>query len=589
MFKFKNIKLYVIYLVLLCLFACCYVIVNNEVSFLYVNPYTETSGFSKISRTVKSLDKAFDFVKQNSAKEGYDIKYIFKNAYGSGFLKNNPIPNDLDFAIGVYLGEYTYDGENADEIADSVVNKMDSFQYLFNSYVNSLRDGSLYVDKNVFQVLAGNAALHKKNADSIALSIPLILKGKDYVRYTQKPMDGKADSKKVELPYFLKSNEILIEDYSPISLYSDSVSYNDEMPQYLRTISVIPEFFVKIKTDDKEVIAEIIPEAFLGERLQLSRRFFASTVFVDFVSGKYVKNLSYMKNDDDYFFYRLFSYKRHLQEISNLRLIKDRPVKMLKRVMQTADIISPAIAPETYQQISDLVYKNLSDKDIQLLNEYSNICTNLFLIQESPTLFLRLMGERKIKVMYDYMTKCLDELEMRGNVNPEVITKLKEFQSLELQKMFLLKTGAEVVAFRSIIFSPELGDVQSLINKAIYDKISGKDELNKIVNIFNKVYTDAGFHKVTLYWLDENTMGIQNIPFTRSIDDLKKFAKENKLADVNYKLLKPNEDPVVPVKYSVWVRYNPSETEQANYLKLRKALLDDKKNFNMKYKFTFTY
>ena len=150
MFKFKNIKLYVIYLVLLCLFACCYVIVNNEVSFLYVNPYTETSGFSKISRTVKSLDKAFDFVKQNSAKEGYDIKYIFKNAYGSGFLKNNPIPNDLDFTIGVYLGEYTYDGENADEIADSVVNKMDSFQYLFNSYVNSLRDGSLYVDKNVF-------------------------------------------------------------------------------------------------------------------------------------------------------------------------------------------------------------------------------------------------------------------------------------------------------------------------------------------------------------------------------------------------------------------------------------------------------
>ena len=77
MFKFKNIKLYVIYLVLLCLFACCYVIVNNEVSFLYVNPYTETSGFSKISRTVKSLDKAFDFVKQNCSFNEGQVKRAF--------------------------------------------------------------------------------------------------------------------------------------------------------------------------------------------------------------------------------------------------------------------------------------------------------------------------------------------------------------------------------------------------------------------------------------------------------------------------------------------------------------------------------
>ncbi len=583
----KSIKFYIVLLVLLCLSAIFYYIQNKEVTFLYLNPYTETGGFQQIAPTIKSLDKAFAFARLNSAKEGCKYKYIFKNAYGSGFLKNNPIPNDLDFAVGIYLGEYTYDGNNAEEIANSVVDKMDSFQFLFNSYINTLSDRSLYTDKNMFQVLENSASVHRKNRDVIASSIPTVLTGKDYVRYTQKTMDGTPDSEKVELPYILKSNEILIEDYSPINLFSDVIAYNAEMPHYIRTISVIPEFFVKIKTKDNEVMVEIVPEAFLGERLQLARRFFASTVFVDLASSRYLNDLFYIKNDEDYLYYRMFSYRRHLQEISNLKQIKERPVKMLKRIMQTADIISPVLDEETYGEISEVVYKNLADKDIQLLNEYSNICVNIFLIQESPQLFLRLTENRKIKVMYDTMSKCLDELEMRGNVDERVINVLRDFQVSQLQKMFLLKNPSEVTAFRNLLLAPELDNVQKIVNKTVYDTMHDADKLDSFVELFNKIYTDAGYHRVTLYWLDRNTMGISNDEFTRNIKDLKQFAKDNKLADVEYKLLKPGEVPQVVARYTVWTRYNPTEAEEANYQALRKALLDDKKNFNLKRKFIF--
>ena len=581
----KNIKLYIILFVLISISAFYYFISNKEVTFLYLNPYTETKGFRDIAVTIKTLDKALDFTQNISERDGYPFKYIFKNAYGSGFLKNNPIPNDLDFAVGVYLGEYVYDGSNADEIANSIVDKMDSFQYLFNSYINTLNDGSLYIDKTIFQILNDTASVHRRNVQVVSSSIPTVLAGRDYIRYTQKTMDGTPDGEKVELPYILKSNEILIEEYPPINLFSDSILYNSNMPRYMRTISIIPEFFVKIKSNDKNVTVEVVPEAFLGERLQLSRRFFASTVFVGINSAGYLNNLSYIKEDEDYLYYRMFSYRRHLQEISNLKLIKDRPVKMLKRIMQTADIISPVIDKQDYREIADIVNQNLSDRDIQLLNEYSNICVNIYLIQESPQLFLRLLEEQKIRVMYDNMTKCLDELEMRAEISEGIIDNLRKFQVAQLQKMFLLQNSSEVIAFRDLLLAKNLDNIQRIINKTIFEKLHDKDKLNSYIDLFNKIYTDAGYHKVTLYWLDRNTMGVLNDSFTKNIKDFKQFAAENNLADTEYKLLKPGENPKTAVKYTVWARYNSSDEEDINYQKLRKALLDDKKNFKLKRKF----
>lgn len=581
----KNIKLYIILFVLISISAFYYFISNKEVTFLYLNPYTETKGFRDIAVTIKTLDKALDFTQNISERDGYPFKYIFKNAYGSGFLKNNPIPNDLDFAVGVYLGEYVYDGSNADEIANSIVDKMDSFQYLFNSYINTLNDGSLYIDKTIFQILNDTASVHRRNVQVVSSSIPTVLAGRDYIRYTQKTMDGTPDGEKVELPYILKSNEILIEEYPPINLFSDSILYNSNMPRYMRTISIIPEFFVKIKSNDKNVTVEVVPEAFLGERLQLSRRFFASTVFVGINSAGYLNNLSYIKEDEDYLYYRMFSYRRHLQEISNLKLIKDRPVKMLKRIMQTADIISPVIDKQDYREIADIVNQNLSDRDIQLLNEYSNICVNIYLIQESPQLFLRLLEEQKIRVMYDTMTKCLDELEMRAEISEGMIDNLRKFQVAQLQKMFLLQNSSEVIAFRDLLLAKNLDNIQRIINKTIFEKLHDKDKLNSYIDLFNKIYTDAGYHKVTLYWLDRNTMGVLNDSFTKNIKDFKQFAAENNLADTEYKLLKPGENPKTAVKYTVWTRYNSSYEEDINYQKLRKALLDDKKNFKLKRKF----
>lgn len=105
--------------------------------------------------------------------------------------------------------------------------------------------------------------------------------------------------------------------------------------------------------------------------------------------------------------------------------------------------------------------------------------------------------------------------------------------------------------------------------------------------MFNKLYTDAGYHKVALYWLDKNTIGVLKDDFTKDIKDLKKFAETNGLADVDYKLVELSQVPKLTVKYGVWARYNPTKFEQENFERMNKLFLADKKNFKIKLRYVF--
>ncbi len=560
-----------------------FVIFKHVVKFNWVNPYTYTGSYSRIAETIRGIDKGLAFARKSSLKDGFEYEYIFENAYGSGFLNNNLIPNDLDYSVGLHLGEYVFDGANSGEIAKSVVDKMNSFQYFFNNYVNLSEDKKFYIDKSYFEILIESTRVRKQNVKAISDNLANALSGKEYINHTVKKVD---DGSEMDLPYIMRPYEILIENYSPIMLYSDVVSYNKEMPKYVRSISIIPEFFITVK--DKSGaghLIEIVPESFMGERMQLARRFFASSTFTGNKSEKFLKNLSYLNDDEKYLYYRMISYKRHLQEISNIQVMQDRPVKMLKRVMQTADIASPLLDKEIMSEISETILKNMQNRDIQLLNEYSNVCTNLLLILEHPNLYLRLLKDGKINTMYNVLLATTEELEQRGNIKEA--DKLRNFAEKTLNKLFLLEEPKEVIIFKRMVFEQQYKEINDMVNAEVYSLLEDKDKFNKYTVMFNKIYTDAGYHRVSLYWLDENTIGILKDDFTKNIKELKNFAKENGLADVNYKLVSIAEVPKMTVRYAVWARYNPTKLEQENFEKMNKAFLDDKKNFNVKTKFVF--
>ena len=579
----KKIFLGIIGLFVLLAFGLLLFIKKNTLLFVYLNPYTETKTLPYIAKTIKELDKAFEYAKYSSARSGLKFDYLYFNAYGSGFVKNNSIPNDLDFAVGINLGEYNYDEDSAENIAKNIVEKMNSFETAFYFALNMSANKHIYTSQTPFglmNLLSKQRAVSEKN---ISDSLDTALSPENYVKYTKKTLDDSLENLKVDVPYIMKSHEILMENRKPIIVYSDLVRYNPVMPLYMREISIIPEFFVTVIKNGKSEIVEIVPESFLGNRLQLSRRFFASTVFTHSLSANFLKNLSYINNDEEYIYYRMLSYKRHLQDINNIMVMESRPVKLFKRLMQTADMIYPIITPEFYNEIADFVQENLNNSDIKLLNEYTNICTNLLNITELPSLYFALLEDGKIDTMSKTLEYTVASMEKNGNIDANTISAMKKFQAETLNKMFDIKSINELKNYREK-FMESYSKINELTSRAVLAQVKEPQKIERYIRIFNRIYIDAGFHKVSLYWLDNNTLGIVEDDFTKQIKDFKQFAKENDLIDINYKLIKPENAPDMMVRYDVFARYNPTEQEEKCYKLYKTKLLTDRKNFSIKRK-----
>ncbi|MBR1460551.1 hypothetical protein IJ596_02810, partial [bacterium] len=408
---------------------------QNIMSFIYVNKKVNTNGLGYISNPIKYIKKGFRYAQKESKVDNLDFTYSFMNAYGSGFIDNNPIPNDLDFAVGINLGKYDYDGKNSLEIAKSLVDRINSFLYFFNIYINENETTSYYTENTPIEELNNNAVLYTKHVKSIVDNLDNALSGHEYMAYSQQTLKGDSDEPvQIDIPYIMNPYEILIKNSKPIIIFSDKVKYNNHMPQYLREISIVPEYNFEVTYKNRTYYIELIPEAFTGERLHLARRFFAPNVFVSPVSDKYIANLEILNNNDSYISHRLLSFRRHLQEILNITYVKDRPIKMFKRLKQISCIMYPMLTDEEYEFVANVVETHLGNKDIQLLNEFFNISGNVTsIIQKTPRLPYKMAKNKKFSIMHKQLNEIIYELDSRNNIKKETIAMLKDFVGNDLK------------------------------------------------------------------------------------------------------------------------------------------------------------
>lgn len=578
-------KLWIVVLIAVLLIV---VLMRVSVEFVYVNPLVNKSVFSHISKTVKLVNEGLDYALNACNMNDMHMKISFKNAYGSGFLKENSIPNDLDYSIGVHLGSYKYDGTNAEEIAADMIDKISLFQNQYYDYVEKFQKDKFYSNVSSLNSVMNMGKKRKQNIKAVSSSIDKVFEGKEYIIYTRKRVDN---DKYIDIPFILKPSEILIEDFDPITLYTDQISYSINDAVFLRELTIVADYSVDIEntvTKEKKTV-EIVAESFTGQRLQLSRRFFVPIVFFGEDSAKYLNELSYLKNDDEYLEYRLFNYKRHLQEIQNLNEFNDRPVKMLKRVLQCADIIYPVLDEDTRKNISSKISENLSNKDVQLLNTYHTALGNLIQITNLPNVYARAYDDGKIKTIIDVMDNSLIELKSRGNLDKRDIDKLMDFDNEIRKKLGGIRSESELYNYNTELVN-KTGDTAFPIIINLFNKtIKHKDDIKAYAEYFVNIFERAGFHKVDIYWIDKDTMGIIKDDFTKNINpnELRKMALENKLADVNYKLTDKKDINLFTARYSVYVRYNPTNEEEKNWQVMKSKLLKDKKNFNIKRRIVF--
>lgn len=574
-----------LFLIFLFLILLIYFFSKHLMFFEYFNPYTNTEPLKYIAPAIKELDKGFEYAKKSTNLNGNKIKYLYFNAYGSGFIENNNIPNDLDYAVGVDLGKYNYDGKNIKEIAEKIADKICAFRSAFNFYYNSGSNNHTTIDTTFFaeQKNINRNGIIKNISDALDKA----LLDEDYVYFTHKTAETEGQKvKQIEVPYIMKSHEILLENMSPIKLYSDLVLYNNSMPRYAREISIVPEYYITINKDGRNHTIELVPESFLGEKLQMKRRLFASCVFVHLKSMPFITNMDYIKNYNNYLYLRNLSFKRHLQEINNIIAIKERLFKLPKRLRQTADLISPVLTNDEYSRIKKYTTAKLSDNNIILLNEYSNILSNIYDLSYHPEAFLTLINNGQMSIMFEQMNIIAEKMK-NSNIDKKDVVFLKHFSSDLTKRVSKIKDKKDVLVFQTYL-NNEITDIKNLINNRIMANILKTEEISKFVDQFNKIYTEAGYHKITLYWLNQNTIGIKEDDFTKAIKDLNKFAKENDLiGGVKYKLIKEKDAPEMVLRYDIFARDKSSEKENKKLAEINNKMLKDKKNFNLKYKFVF--
>ena len=557
------------------------------VQIVWVNPNVNTKVFPYISKTLKDIDKALNYTVSIMKSNKLDVKILYKNAYGSGFLKHNPIPNDLDYSIGIYLGEYDFDGQNSLEIAREIDRKMSLFQAEFYNYINTIDPEKFYSDYSVMSSLTESSYKSDANIKAITSSIPNLFNHKNYIIYTDKILlDKNKKAVHMTVPFILKENEIPIEDFSPVTVYTELVKYNKNTRGMMREITIVTDFYADIKKGDELVKAEIVAESFTGQRLQLTRRFFVPVIFTSHRSTRYLKHLNLLTNNDDYIEYRLFNFKRHLQEFSNLNELEMRPVKLFKRVLQCEDLILPLLAPETVEEINNTIEANLNNPKIQLVNDWQTAFENLTKITAMPRLYLKAQYKNKITRHLDSMKQITLEMKNSGLFNKDDIALIENFTDDIAERQKLINSESKLDEYHKYILKnsdPVIDAAIRITTEATRDK----EKIIGYIDTFGKILEAAGFHKIDMCWLDKNLIGIVKDDFTSTIEekDLKLMAKENGLADVEYKFINKSSLSGPKVRYALWVRYNPTDKENQIYENMKSELLKDKTNFNIKRRF----
>lgn len=568
-------------------------IIQHVTEYVYVNPRVNTSVFPYLSDVIKPLDSALNNSLKLTNKQYGDMKYTFKTGYGSGFLIGNPIPNDLDYSVGVNLGKYEYDGTNASEIANDLFNKISLFQAEFCNYIASDKDSGLYCEFSAMDSIINFGAKRKRFVEDIISSIDKVLLGEEYVKYSKKTFSSDIT---IDFPFILKANEILIEDFPPITLFSDKIKYHEPEKDdiFLRELSIVFDYSFKLKNADGGKVKNInlIAESFNGQKMELSQMFFVPIVFVGENSAYYLKNISYLNDDEEYLKYRLNNYGSHIQQILNWNSQGNKPVKILKRILQCLDLIYPVLAEKDRDDIFNSVTALLNSRDVYLINNYSTAVHNLFKMSYMPNIFYKAKNEQQLLQLLSIMDNSIKEMNERKILSDDEYKKLHLINKNLILIIYNSKSAEELqenIRNNKETISQMKKDINAIEEKA-YEKIfKNQDNLTSYLNVFYNVYSDAGFHRIDLYWLDNKTMGVLKDEFTSKIPpkELHKMAIENNLVDVNYKLIDEDKIDLKRVRYSVWVRYNSSQQENENYQKLRKVLLEDKKNFNIKRYFVF--
>lgn len=551
---------------------------NNHYIMLYIDPNNDNTTYPYIAKVSKDINnilfRASELTNDNIF--GIKTKVIYTNVYGSGILKNNKTSSDMDYGAGIYLGNYKYNGQNSKQIANTILRTIHSYHF---NLLDEVDKSDKFFKKTKEYTILGFKKDNKEIVNILAAGVENAAAGTTY-------------SVKVENRIFkILPDELLLSDYNYIKLYTDEILYYPNYRKMIRELTVKTSYFADI-TDEKSGITrqvEIIEETFNGKRFQSAYNQFVPHVFTDISSWDYVKNIV-PEDNEKYLNMRLGDYLRHYNDIHFLNGIGGiSPLKIVKRLLQYADILAPIIPKDKIKEIQANIYDVLSDKTVALINDYYVGITAISDILTSKDLNDRLIETGKFEVLLEQTNTMLKELEKDENITSAELQPLIKYQNTINKLKYNRNQLVEYVKANSEAQEIYLDKLMSahIKNKEYFIDCNQylADLLRKGGIRIIKLYQDPDNPKIVYVIKDENSkdikltefskIGLENAYYTYLYDNNTtfKFIEEK---DFKGDIL--NIDPN-------WVRYKTTPQEDKEWEKIKDKLIKDKRNYRMKIRF----
>ena len=559
--KTKAIK--IIFTVFIFIFITIILVYLRTETFYYISPYINKKNIKNISPSINKISKSV----YKTCKEN-DLKIVYINSYGSNFVKNNYIPNNLAIEINIDIGEYKFNGENTHDIASEINNSINNFR--LNLY-NELADNknSFFIDKSINEFLKNkdnNIDLIEKQINNLNKRIELITSENNEKKY-----------------FLIKENDIYISDI-PLILYSNYTS-GYKMRRFFRDIFIPIDYTLTLlntKNNEKKQVT-IVPIAVDNYKAKIDIRYFAPCIFSGKNSKFFLKNNKEL-NSKNYIETRFISFYEHFESLYGFHYFGNY-LKVLKRFYQLLYIANPLLNEREKNEIDKIITQNFTSKSIILLNDYKTLFGNA----------CEIAGNSNLRELISYDTLYEQHLSVLKEVTNEINASsfftqehkeelIKAFKTLneEIKRVYQDENSIKNIYDFHKLQQNKFG----IINHISYSHIQNYEKIISYSKKFHNILHNLGYYEFNIVVINDNTIGIfeEEIPKNKKSSDLLKILRQNGLTDYNLKIIKDKnkEKQYNYLSRRIWLRFDLTEKEKFNYEYIQKLLLKDKQNYNIK-------
>ena len=391
--------------------------------------------------------------------------------------------------------------------------------------------------------------------------------------------------------FYMQPDELLLKDYNYIKIFTDGISYSANYRKMLRELSISTAYYADIINENtgESKHVKIIEETFNGRRFQTDYRQFVPHVYTDILSFDFVNNIV-PDDNEKYIKMRLGDYYRHHKDIRFINGAFDvSPLKVVKRILQCADILAPIIPKDKLEEIHKSSYKVLSDETITLINDYYIGCSVLSDILTSDSLSKKIFNDNKITNLINETDNIIKKLAQNENIkNTELIPLIEYQQSLnnninDLQKLkeFNKKNFEEQEIYLNKLMAAHITNRKSFIEYSMY-----LDNLLRTAGIRTiRLYQDIDNHNIVYVIKDNDSKGISLNEFPK-LDLINGYSTYLYDENTVFKFIdeKDFKGDMLNIDHCR-IRYKTTTTEDKIWQNIKDKLIKDKKNYNMKIRF----